>query len=313
MNDTLGGLFVVLMTPLDNSGSQDEKSLGRMLDYYVDAGVRGFTILAESSERDRLSDREKEVNLRTVFDRIRGKMPIVVGTGRESTQLTIEDSQRAESRGAAALMVSPPKNPKLRDQAIFDFFAAVGDSVRIPLVIQDLPQNDRPYMSPELIARIHHEVKNAQYLKLEDAPTPIKLQKVKALVGENLKVFGALYGRDAFWELDQGAVGIMTATATPEYLVSMIDAFFRGDRDRALDIYLYTLPLVYFLADIGVAVRKEVLVQRGIIQTAKMKQPAIELSASARKQLAETLGWVERRMNEVVGVKPHRLPTQEPP
>jgi 4-hydroxy-tetrahydrodipicolinate synthase len=312
MNDTLGGLFVVLMTPLDDSGSQDEKSLERMLDYYVDAGVGGFTVLAESSERDRLSDREKEANLKIVFDRLQGKLPIVVGTGRESTQLTVEESQNAESRGATALMISPPRNPKLRDQAIFDFFAAVGDSVNIPLVIQDFPQNDRPYLSPELIARVCHEVKNARYLKLEDAPTPIKLEKVKALVGDRLKVFGALYGRDAFWELDQGAVGIMTATATPEYLVSMLDAFFGGDRSRALDIYLYTLPLAYFFGDIGIAVRKEILVQRGIIRTAKMKQPASELTFSARKQLAETLGWVERRMSEAVGVKPHRLVSNTP-
>ena len=307
MNGTLGGLFVVLMTPLDDSGSQDEGSLGRMLDYYVGAGVRGFTVLAESSERDRLSNREKEANLKTVFDKLQGKLSIVVGTGRESTQLTIEESLSAEARGATALMVSPPKNPKLRDQTIFDFFAAVGDSVGIPLVIQDFPQNDRPYMSPELIARVHHEVKNAQYLKLEDAPTSVKLEKVKALVGESLKVFGALYGKDAFWELDQGAVGIMTATATPEYLVSMLDAFFRGNRSRALDIYLYTLPLAHFLADIGVAVRKEILVQRGVIRTAKMKQPASELTISARKQLAETLRWVELRMSETLGVKPHRL------
>ena len=307
MNGTLGGLFVVLMTPLDDAGSQDEKSLRRMLDYYVNARVSGFTVLAESSERDRLSDSEKGANLKIVFDKLQGKLPIVVGTGRESTRLTIEDSQRAESRGATALMVPPPRNPKLRDLAIFDFFAAVGDSVGVPLVIQDFPQNDRPYMSPELIARIYREVKNAQYLKLEDSPTPIKLEKVRALVGDKLKVFGALYGRDAFWELDQGAVGIMTATATPEYLVSMLDEFRRGNRERALDIYLYSLPLAYFLADVGIAVRKEILVQRGVIQTAKMKQPSSELTPSARRQLAETLGWVEHRMNEIVGVRPHRI------
>jgi 4-hydroxy-tetrahydrodipicolinate synthase len=313
MDGILEGLFVVLMTPLNDAGSQDEKSLGRMLDYYVDAHVRGFTVLAESSERDRLSDSEKEANLRIVFDKLQGKFPIVVGTGRESTRLTIEESQRAESRGAAALMISPPRNPKLRDQAIFDFYAAVGDSVGVPLVIQDFPQNDRPYMSPELIARVHREVKNAQYLKLEDAPTPIKLEKVKGLVGDKLKIFGALYGRDAFWELDQGAVGIMTATATPEYLVSMLDEFRRGNRSRALDIYLYSLPLTYFLADVGIAVRKEILVRRGVIQTAKMKQPASELTTSARRQLAETLGWVERRMIEIVGVKPHRVVSRVPP
>lgn len=306
MRSDLSGPFIVLMTPLDERGQQDETDLRKMLDYYLGAGVRGLTILAESSERDKLSASEKESNVRIVFETAGGKVPIIVGTGRDSTQMTIEESQKAESQGASAVMVAPPRNQKLRDQAIFDFFAAVGDSIRIPLVVQDFPQTERPYMSPDLLARIHRDVKNATYLKLEDAPTPIKLDRVKTLAGGTLKVFGALYGRDSFWELDQGAVGIMTATATPEYLVAMLDAFGKGDRKRALDIYLYTLPLVYFLGDIGLAVRKQTLVERGVIKTAKMKQPAPELTARARKQLAETLAWVEEHASDDLGIRAFR-------
>jgi len=308
MDADFSGPFVVLMTPLDERGVQEENDLRRMLDYYLGAGVKGFTVLAESSERDRLSSSEKEANVRIILEKAKNKLPIIVGTGRESTQLTIEESRSAEAQGASALMVAPPKNPKLRDQAIFDFFAAVGDSVHVPLVIQDFPQTDRPYLSPDLIARIHREVRNAKYLKLEDAPTPIKFERIKALAGETLKVFGALYGRDSFWELDQGAVGIMTATATPEYLVAMLDAYKKGDRSRALDIYLYTMPLVYFLGDVGLPVRKQILVERGVIKTARMKQPAIELTALARKQLAETLSWVERHASEELGIRALRWP-----
>ena len=305
MKDDLSGPFIALLTPLDERGLQDEEDLRRMLDYYLGARVSGFLILGESSERDRLSTSERESNTRIVFEKA-DKVPIIIGTGRESTQLTIEESRKAESQGASAVMVSPPRNPKLREQAIFDFFAAVGDSVSVPIIVQDFPQTDRPYMSPELLARIHHEVRNAKYLKLEDAPTPVKIAKVRALAGETLKVFGALYGRDAFWDLEQGAVGIMTATATPEYLVEMLGAYRSGNRKRALDIYLYTLPLVYFLIDVSLAVRKQILVERGVIKTARMKQPAVELTALARKELAETLSWVERHTSEDLGIRPLR-------
>lgn len=67
-------------------------------------------------------------------------------------------------------------------------------------------------------------------------------------------------------------------------------------------LLMYTLPLVYFLGDFGLAVRKQILVERGVIKTAKMKQPASGLSARAWKQLEETLSWVERHLNDDLGV-----------
>lgn len=307
MTAQLLGPYTVLMTPLDEMRRQDEKSLERLVDYYLNGGIKGFVVLGESAERDRLTVEERESNLSIVFRAVNKRVPIVIGAGQEGTESTVEASVRAESMGASAVMVPPPRNTKLRDEAIFNFFATVGDSIKIPILVQDLPQTDRPYMSPELIAKINREVKNAEYLKLEDPPTPQKLTKIKTLVGDKMKIFGALLGRNSFYELDRGAVGIMTATPTPEYLVRMFDAYVSGKRTEALNVFLYTLPLVYYGSEFGLGVRKSILVQRGVISTSKMKQPAYELNALDQKELAECLAWVESKLEKEFGLKPFRL------
>ena len=309
MSEPLAGTFVVTVTPLDDRRNQDENSYHGLIEYYSKAGVGGLTILGESAERDLLSEEERQRILTITFELMGGKLPIVVGTGNESLQLTVQSSISAQSLGASAVMIPPPRGLKTglevpNEDAIFDYFSSVGDAIEIPIVVQDFPQTDRPKMSPTLIGRLNQEISNATYLKLEDPPTPLKLTKIREITGDRLKIFSALYGRDSFWDLVHGAVGIMTSSPTPEYLVAMYDAYVAGDRKKAFDIYLNTLPLIYYCSELGLAVRKEILVKRGVIRTSKMKLQEKELADSQKRELADVLDWVEKTVLSSSGVTP---------
>jgi len=304
MSVELRGLIPVLVTPFNDHYEVDVKSLAKLVKYYLDAGVDGFVMLGESSERDSLTPAERESVLRTVFEAVGGVVPIIVGTGEDEVELTIHASKRAEELGAEAVMVPPPKDPKLKDEDILRYYTSIGESVGVPIVVQDYPQNTRPRMSPELIAKIYRTVPKATYLKLEDPPTPPKIREVLKLTGNGIVVFGALYGRDSFWELEEGAAGIMTATPTPEYLVEMIESHSKGLRQRARDIYYLTTPLTHFYPELGLAVRKQVLAFRGVIATPKIRPPRRELDETQRKQLRETLNWVEDEVAIKLGIKP---------
>ena len=312
MQDSLAGTFIVAVTPLDDKRNQDEESYRALLDYYFKAKVRGLTVLGESAEREQLSEEERQRILSMTFESLGGKLPIVVGTGSESLQATVQASVSAQGLGASAVMIPPPRGLKTaqgvqNEDVIFDYFSSVGDAIEIPIVVQDFPQTDRPKMSAGLIGRLSREISNARYLKLEDPPTPLKLTKIREIAGDRLKIFSALYGRDSYWDLVHGAVGIMTSSPTPEYLVAMNDAFVAGDRKKAFDIYLNTLPLVYYCSDLGLAVRKEVLVKRGIIRTGRMKLPEKELAESQRRELSDVLDWVEKAVLSSAGVTPLRF------
>ncbi|MGP8124980.1 MAG: dihydrodipicolinate synthase family protein [Nitrososphaerales archaeon] len=309
MSESLVGTFVVAVTPLDDRRNLDEGDYRSLMEYYSRAKVKGLTVLGESAERDLLSVEERRRILAMTFESVGGKLPIVVGTGSESVQSTVQSSISAQGMGASAVMIPAPRGLKtgsgVPDQdAIFDYFSSVGDAIEIPMVVQDFPQTDRPKMSPALIGRLNHEISNAKYLKLEDPPTPLKLTMIREIAGDRLKIFSALYGRDSFWDLVHGAVGIMTSSPTPEYLVAMHDAYVAGDLKRAFDIYLNTLPLVYYCSELGLAVRKEILVKRGVIRTGRMKLPEKELVDSQRKELADVLGWVEKAVLSSSGVAP---------
>lgn len=306
MQKELGGPFVVLVTPFDKEAKQDLGSYGRLLEYCTRAGVAGFTLLGESSEVEKLSEDEKKENVEFVMERYRDRVPLVIGSSRNDTKSAVDASVWAEEKGASAVMVAPPKNPKLREVEIFDYYSAVGDSISIPIVVQDYPATGHPIMSPQLIAKISNEVSGAEYLKLEDPPTPSKLSRVKNETKGKLKVFGALAGKASLWELDRGAVGIMTASPTPEYLVALWNAHHSGDRERAKEIFFRNLALIHSYSEAGLSVRKEILFRRGVIGSSAVRQPAIELDEKGRAEVGELLGWTEKEMLRATGISPLR-------
>lgn len=308
MDSELKGAYIVLVTPLDDGRNMDESSLRRLLQYNLRAGVNGFTALGEVSESPKLSEKEKEKNLSIVFDEVKGKVPIVVGASREATHLVIEAAKTYKQLGAAALMIAPPKNLKLRDEAIFNHYAAISDAVDLPIVVQDEPESDHPYMSVQLLSRLNKEVKNAKYVKLEDPPTPVKIAKLNQLTDGKLKVFGASHGRTYLWELSRGAVGVMTASPTPEYLVEMWRAYQNGDTEKAKQIFYYNLPLAHYFGEMALAVKKVILVHRKIIATARLKQPGGELGDKETADLIEMLRWTEEGIRKSTGVEPLMFP-----
>jgi 4-hydroxy-tetrahydrodipicolinate synthase len=300
----LKGVYVVLVTPLDGKGNQDHESLRNLVRYCMKAGVDGLTALGEVSESPKLSEKERLENLKTVFAEIGKKVPVIVGASREASPLVIEAARAYQDLGAAALMIAPPKNLKLRDDLIFDHYAAISDAVEVPIVVQDEPESNHPYMSVQLLDRLAREVRNARYVKLEDAPTPRKVARLKQAVGNRMKIFGASYGRDYIWEADRGAVGIMTASPTPEYLVESWRAYQSGDREKAKQIFFYSLPLAHYYGDMALAVKKVILVHRGVIRTAKLRQPAADLGEDEAKDLFELLDWAEEGIRKSTGTEP---------
>jgi 4-hydroxy-tetrahydrodipicolinate synthase len=306
MTRELSGVCVIAVTPLDGQRKLDGRSLENLVDYYLQADVDGLLVLGEVSEVGKLSKDEQQEVVETAIGRVRGKVPVVVGISRESTDLVIDAAGWAKDLGASALMVAPPKNLKLGDGAILDHYAAIGGAVDLPLVVQDEPESNHPIMSAELLARIFADVPSATYLKLEDPPTPAKILKLRKLTNDRMRIFGGTHGRWFLWEIDSGSSGIMTASPTPEYLVGIWKACAQGKREQAKQIYLYNQALTYFYPEMAVAVKKEVLVKRGVIRTALMKQPATEFGDLERRQLSEVLEWVEDNVRESTGIAPLR-------
>jgi len=295
----LEGVYSVLPTPFLDNGDFDEASLRRVVDLFIAAGVNGLTALGVTGEVARLEEPERARVLEVVVDQVKmsgGRIGVVAGTSADGTRTCISYSRLAKACGATAVMVSPPRMPKLNSDAVMRHFAALADAVDIEIVVQDYPPISGYTMEPALLARIAREIPRARTIKLEDPPTPFKTSRIlEHGAGMDLRIFGGLGGVFLLEELLAGATGAMTGFAFPEILVRIVTMFRAGNVDGAADAFYRAVPLMRFefQEGIGMAIRKEVLRRRGALTSAATRAPGAALDATTRAALDRVMGWVE--------------------
>src|SRR5437867_1539444 len=130
------GVFPILVTPFDDRSRVDEESLRRLVEFNIEAGVHGLGV-ALGSEVFRLSEAERLQVTRAVVAQARGRVPIVINTGAQGTDLAVHYSRMAADAGADALMVMPPSYVPAGPEEVREYFRAVSAAVRLPIFIQD--------------------------------------------------------------------------------------------------------------------------------------------------------------------------------
>jgi 4-hydroxy-tetrahydrodipicolinate synthase len=291
-------VYSVLPTPFQADGDVDEPSLRRVIDLFIAAGVNGVTALGVTGEVARLDDAERRRVLEIVVDQVKGRVGVVAGTTAEGTRTCIAHSRHALAAGATAVMVSPPRMPKLNSESVVRHYKALADAVDIEIVVQDYPPVSGFAMEPALLARIANEIPRARTIKLEDPPTPFKTSRILEASGDTeLRIFGGLGGVFLLEELLAGATGAMTGFAFPEILVKIVSLFRAGKVDDAAEAFYRAVPLMRFefQEGIGMAIRKEVLHRRGALASPATRPPAAALDRTTREALDRVMGWTQRK------------------
>jgi len=292
-----GGVYSVLPTPFSSSGDVDFESLKRVIDLFIADGVNGFTALGVTSEVARLTDAERDSVLDAALAHVNGRVPVVAGATADGLQTCIEFTRRACRAGAAAVMISPPRMPKINSDAVVRHFADVASAVDVPIIVQDYPPISGYAMEAALLARIARDVPAARTIKLEDPPTPFKTARIlEQAKGLDVAIFGGLGGVFLLEELMAGAAGAMTGFAFPAILVQIVTLVRAGKVDEAADVFYRKVPLMRFefQEGIGMAIRKEVLKRRGAIASADIRAPGGKLDESTRTALDRVMTWTER-------------------
>lgn len=301
---TLEGVYSVLPTPFHANGDFDDGSLRRVIDLFISAGVNGVTALGVTGEVARLTDDERRRVLDVVVEHVAGRIGVVAGTSAEGTRTCIEHSRHAHQAGATAVMVSPPRMPKLNSEAVVRHFKALADAVDIEIVVQDYPPISGFAMEPWLLARIAREIPRARTIKLEDPPTPFKTSRILEQSESPVRIFGGLGGVFLLEELMAGATGAMTGFAFPEILVEIVSLYRAGRVDDAADVFYRAVPLMRFefQEGIGMAIRKEVLHRRGVLASPATRPPGAALDQTTR----DALDRVMKHTETLHGSRPHR-------
>jgi 4-hydroxy-tetrahydrodipicolinate synthase len=301
------GVYLITVTPFTDSGALDLASTDRMVDFCLDSGVTGLTVLGIMGEATKLTAEESALFVGRVLARVAGRVPVVVGASAPGFAPMKELTDSVMALGAAGVMVAPPSTVRTDDQ-IVAYFEMVGETLgpQVPWVLQDHPVATGVQMSASVILRILRNSPTCVMLKHEDCPGLAKLSALRGASdrGEVRRVSiltgngGGLFLPE---ELSRGADGAMTGFAYPEMMVGVCRAHAAGDIERAHDLFDAYLPLARYEQQpgIGLAVRKHLLAERGVIASAAIRKPGPKLSAADVADIALLTARQARRLAQL--------------
>jgi 4-hydroxy-tetrahydrodipicolinate synthase len=293
------GVYVIAPTPFHDDGRVDGASIDRMTDFYRDAGATGITVLGQMGEAPKLAAAEALAVATRVIRR--AGLPVVVGVTAPGFAAMRELAREAMEAGAAGVMIAPP-NTLRSDEQIAGYYRNAVEAIGpdVPFVIQDYPLTFSVVMTPSVIRRIVQDNPSCAMLKHEDWPG---LEKISALRGfereGSMRHISILTGNGGLFldfEMERGADGAMTGYCFPDMLADVVRLAAEGSRDAAHDLFDAHLPLIRYEQQqgVGLAVRKYVLMKRGVIASEAQRQPGAKLGATARAEVDYLLARLAR-------------------
>lgn len=296
------GVYVIAPTPFHPDGRIDDSSIDRMTDFFLGVGVTGLTVLGQLGEAPKMAHDESVGIVKRVLARAR--VPLVVGVSAPGFAAMRALTQDVMALGATGVMIAPP-NTLRTDDAIVQYYRQASDAIGadVPFVIQDYPLTFSVQMSPAVIRRIHTDNPACWFLKHEDWPGLDKISQLRAWEKDgSMRRLPILIGNNALFldfEMERGADGANTGYCFPDMLVDVVRMSAAGQRDAAHDLFDAHLPLIRYEQQPGpgLAVRKYVMMRRGIIASDTLRKPGAALSAVAR-------GEVDYLMSRIARVDP---------
>lgn len=229
------GSIVALVTPMTEDGSIDYENLRKLVEFHIDQGTDSIVAVGTTGESATLNEDEHCEVIKSVVDYAAGRIPIIAGTGANSTTEAIQLTRRAKEAGADACLLVTPYYNKPTQQGLYLHYKAVAEAVDIPQILYNVPGRTACDMLPETVARLA-EIDNIVGIKEATG----KLERVKPLrelCGDDF----ALYTGDDATSCEfclMGGNGTITVTGNvaPRLVHEMIAAAIDGDRETALAI-----------------------------------------------------------------------------
>jgi len=236
------GAIVAIVTPF-KKGRVDEQSLRELIEFQIKNGTDGIVPCGTTGESSTLSHEEHDRVIEITIDAVKKRVPVIAGTGSNSTDEALRLTKHAHEAGAdGALMVCPYYN-RPTQEGLYQHFKIIAESVPIPIVPYNIPSRTGVNLMPETVARL---AKISNIVGIKEASGSLKqMQDVINLCGEK---FDVLSGDDFFTFplLSIGGRGVISVVSNivPADMAAMIDAFAAGDTNKARAVHHGLVPLI---------------------------------------------------------------------
>ncbi|KAF3977176.1 MAG: 4-hydroxy-tetrahydrodipicolinate synthase [Methylococcales symbiont of Iophon sp. n. MRB-2018] len=236
------GSIVALVTPMENNGAIDKKSLKKLVEYHIEQGTDSIVVMGTTGESATLDENEHCDVVKCVVDYVAGRLPVIAGTGANSTTEAILLTSRAKQAGADACLLVTPYYNKPTAEGLFQHYKVIAETVDIPQILYNVPSRTGCDMLPETIARL---AKIDNIVGVKEATG--ELNRVKIISDLCADDFAIYSGDDAtsceFCLLGGNGSITVTGNVAPKLVHEMIKAAIEGNRKLAESINLKLVAL----------------------------------------------------------------------
>ncbi|MBU0575268.1 MAG: 4-hydroxy-tetrahydrodipicolinate synthase [Proteobacteria bacterium] len=237
-----GGAIVAIVTPFRN-GKVDEQALRKLIEEQIAAGTDGIVPCGTTGESTTLSHEEHDRVIEITIDAVRKRVPVIAGTGSNSTAEALRLTRHAWEAGAAGALLVCPYYNRPTQEGLYQHYRTIAEEVPIPIIIYNIPGRTGTNLLPETLVRLA-EIKNIVGLK-EASGSLKQMSDVIQLCGSD---FDVLSGDDIFTLplLAIGGKGVISviSNVVPADMAEMVDVFATGDLEQARALHYRMAPLI---------------------------------------------------------------------
>lgn len=236
------GSAVAIITPFNESGV-DFKKLGELIEWHIEQGTDAIVVCGTTGEASTMSEQERKEAIKFTVDTVKGRIPVIAGTGSNNTKASAEMSRWADSIGVDGLLVINPYYNKTTQRGIVEHFRAIASAVKKPIIVYNVPGRTGMNITPQTLVELS-KIENIAAVK-EASGNISQIAEIAQLCGDRIDIYS---GND-----DQivpimalGGKGVISVVANvlPKDTHDMCEKFLKGDLARALKLQLDMLPLI---------------------------------------------------------------------
>ena len=281
------GAGVAIITPYTEDGVNFPE-LGRIIEDQIKNGTDAIVITGTTGESATMTDEEHRATIKFAVDQVKGRIPVIAGTGSNETAYAVELSQYAEEIGADAVLVVTPYYNKCTQRGLLAHYMAIADAINIPIVLYDVPSRTGVGITTETYVKL---AKHPNIVAVKEANGDLsKILRLRAAVGDDLVVYSG--NDDQIVPIlslgGQGVISVLSNVA-PQETHDICQAYFDGDTEKAMKLQIQYTDLIDALFCEVNPIPVKVAMRKIGYAAGPLRMPLCEMEPEHEQQLEKAL------------------------
>ena len=285
------GVYTALVTPFLENGKVNEETLRKLVDLQIEGGVQGLVPMGTTGESPSLNHEEHIDVISIVIDQCKGKIPVIAGTGSNSTEEAINLTAKAKQLGASASLQVAPYYNKPTQEGLYQHFSKIAEEIDLPHIVYNIPGRSGVNITNDTMLRL---AKHKNIVAVKDATG--NLNQMMDLVSRKPDDLVILSGDDnlCFPIITLGGSGVISVASNivPGKMVELVNASLNGDNEKAKKLHYELLPLlkVLFIETNPIPI-KAIMALKGLIKEI-YRLPMCPLSKENKEKLTSVINSI---------------------